>query len=59
MPYIALFFCDAKQYSKNVVVEFAKTQEIDPSIVVRRMQKEKLITASSLNDLNKTIEFAV
>jgi len=48
-----------KTIFKKVVVEFAKTQEIDPSIVVIRMQKEKLITANSLNDLNKTIEFAV
>lgn len=40
-------------FSRNSVISFAKEVEIDPGIVVGRLQKEKYIPYSSLNGLKR------
>lgn len=52
-------FKDKKSYSEKSVVSFADTIEIDPGIVVGRMQKEELIKYSSLNHLKKQYDMTL
>ncbi len=46
-------------YSESSVLQFAKTQEIAPGIVVGRMQLERLIKYSMLNHLKEKYEIVV
>ena len=52
-------FKKAGDYSEQNVVRFAKDQGIAPGIVVGRMQMERMIKYSMLNDLKKKYEISV
>ncbi len=49
----------ARDYSEPGVLNFAKQQDIAPGIVVGRMQRERMIKYSMLNDLKKKYEISV
>ncbi len=44
-------FTDGRHFDKSSIIEFAKTNNIDPGIVVGRLQKEQYIPFNYLNDL--------
>lgn len=44
------------EYTKQTVCDFAKTQNIAPSIVVGRLQREGIIRYNRLNDLKEKCE---
>lgn len=46
-------FREKKNYSREAVLAFASKQEIAPGIVVGRMQRERMIEYSMLNDLKE------
>ena len=46
-------FRDGHDYSEKSVVRFARAEKIAPGIVVDRLQRERLIKYSMLNDLKK------
>ena len=52
-------FKENKDYSENSVLQFAKDQGISPGIVVGRMQLERMIKYSMLNNLKEKYEIAV
>ncbi|MCR5295668.1 MAG: helix-turn-helix domain-containing protein [Lachnospiraceae bacterium] len=50
-------FLEQKDYSEEKILGFAKQQGIAPGIVVGRMQRERLIKYSELNNLKKKYDF--
>ena len=48
-----------RDYSENSVLQFAKAQGIAPGVVVGRMQVERMIKYSMLNNLKEKYEIAV
>lgn len=50
-------FVDSRRYDRAAVMDFAAQVEIDPGIVVGRMQREKLIPYNRLTSLKKRYEW--
>jgi HTH-type transcriptional regulator/antitoxin HigA len=49
-------FCESGDYSEQSVLKFANNQEIAPSIIVGILQRKKIISEASLNNLKKKYE---
>lgn len=52
-------FKEGRDYSEESVIHFAKEQGIAPGIIVGRLQREKMIKYSALNNLKEKYEIAV
>ena len=51
-------FVSSNRYDRSSILSFAEKEGIDPSIVVGRLQKEKLIGYSQFNDLKRKYTIA-
>ena len=50
-------FINNNNFQEQAIIEFAKQINIDPSIVVGRLQKERFLKYNQLNNLKKKYEF--
>jgi Zn-dependent peptidase ImmA (M78 family) len=58
-PDIYRVFIEQASFSEEAVREFAKAQGIAPGIVVGRLQRERHLDRSHLNDLKKPIDWPI
>ena len=50
-------FVDCADFSASAVRSFAQTQQVAPGIVVGRLQRDRLLPRSHLNDLKRQIDW--
>ena len=50
-------FLEQKDYSEEKILGFARQQGIAPGIIVGRMQRERLLKYSELNNLKEKYDF--